>query len=312
MVKRITGHIFLAFCLLLGAFQAAYAMTDAEAREEGTKLFQQIESFKDSPAFKKHGFNEAKGNPGPELLLKVQKLKSETADVEMGLGFAIMFLEDLGKAYASGNIQEIKTYRRSIESELGGGTSQEAKVENPIGHPLAINVLAYKEDERNGRNRLNITIIPAEDQSKATQADLAATAVAVATQAQKESKAHIVTVTMNCQKAANSFGELQLARVVYIPDGLGMNGKTEGKIWESIDAAPRGFTKQELNYLQLWAEMRDQFKSKNGEVDEKKLKAAVAKKMNIKPDSLTPHMNMREPVKGELNIEGELKIIKNN
>ena len=58
--------------------------------------------------------------------------------------------------------------------------------------------------------------------------------------------------------------------------------------------------------------MRDQFKSKNGEVDEKKLKAAVAKKMNIKPDSLTPHMNMREPVKGELNIEGELKIIKNN
>ena len=114
---------------------------------------------------------------------------------------------------------------------------------------------------------------------------------------------------MNCQKADNPFGELQLARVVYIPDGLGMNGKTEGKIWESIDATPRGFTKQELNYLQLWAEMRDQFKSKNGEVDEKKLKAAVAKKMNIKPGSLTPHMNMREPVKGELKIEGELRII---
>ena len=90
MVKRTTGHIFLAFCLLLGAFQAAYAMTDTEAREEGTKLFQQIESFKDSPVFKKHGFNKAKGNPGPEWLLKVQKLKDETADVEMGLGFAIM------------------------------------------------------------------------------------------------------------------------------------------------------------------------------------------------------------------------------
>lgn len=51
MVKRITGHIFIAFCLLLGAFQAAYTMTDTEAREEGTKLFQQIESFKDSPVF---------------------------------------------------------------------------------------------------------------------------------------------------------------------------------------------------------------------------------------------------------------------
>ena len=114
----------------------------------------------------RYSFNEAKGNPGPEWLLKVQKLKDETADVEMGLGFAIMFLEDLGKAYASGNSQEIKTYKKSIESELGGGTPQEAKVENPIGHPLAINVLAYKEDERNGRNRLNITIIPADDSGR--------------------------------------------------------------------------------------------------------------------------------------------------
>ena len=315
MKKGIINLFFLAIALLLfvGTLHLAQAMTDTEARNSGNKLLQELESFKDAPVFKKYGFNKAKGNPGPEWLAKVQKLKSQTTNVDMGLSFSIMFLEDLGKAYFSGNTEEINKYTKSIGAELNNGQQSELTAQqNEIsvtGHPLAVKILDSKEYERNGRNRLTITIIPAQDQSKATQADLAATAVAVATTAHQNTKAPIVTVNMKCQQAANGFGELQLAYVVYVPDGLGMDGKTPGKVWESLDAAPRGFTKQELQYLRLGAEMRAQFKDKNDELDENKLKAAIAKKMGIKPGSLQPHMNMREPVKGTLNIDGELKIV---
>lgn len=309
-IKLLTNIVSLgiALCFLFGT-SLAQAISPDEAKEAGTKLFQELESFKDSPVFKKHGFNKAKGNPAPEWLLKVHKLKDESTGVGMDLGFAIMFLEDLGKAYAAGNVQEITTYRKAIISEFGGNESQQVKPAELVGHPLAVRILDYKKYERKGRTRLDVTIIPAQDQSKATQADLAATAVGVATTAQKETDAHIVTVTMNCQQAANTFGELQLAYVVYVPDGLGMTGKTPGKIWEFLDAAPRGFTQQELKYLQLWSEMRDQFKNQTGDVDSEKLKAAIAKKMKIKPGSLTPHLNTREPVEGKLHIEGDLKIV---
>ena len=300
-----------ALCLVLCLWAVtALAMSDEQARSEGNKLLQQLDSFRDSPSFKQHGFSKAKGNPGPEWLVSVQQLKKDTQNVEMGLSFSIMFLEDLGKAYASGNAEEITKARKSVESGLTTSQPQEDKAVNPVGHPLAVQFLAHKAEERNGRKRVSLTIMPAEDQSKATQADLAATAVAVATLAQKSEQAHIVNVSMVCQKAANSFGELQLAYVVYVPDGLGMTGKTPGKIWESLDAAPRGFTKQELLYLRLWAEMRGQFQTPDGDTDSGKLKSAIAKKMNIKPGSLNPFLNVREPVEGKLEIDGELKLVK--
>ena len=106
----------------------------------------------------------------------------------------------------------------------------------------------------------------------------------------------------------HTYGEPQLAYVVYVADGLGMTGKTPGKIWEFLDAAPRGFTAQELQYLRLWAEMRGKYQS-GGTTNEEKLEAAIAKKIGIKPGSLKPHMNLRSPLKCTLNIDGDLKIV---
>ena len=181
--------------------------------------------------------------------------------------------------------------------------------ENMVGKPLAIRIVNQKESaQSNGRKRLNIMIVPAEDQSNATQADLLATAVIMAVQAQEKTEAHIVNVTMNCQQAENSFGELQLALVTYIPDGMGINGKTRDKRW-TFSAAPRGFTKPELQYLKLWAEMRDNYQT-GGTTDEEKLEAAIAKKMGIKPGSLNPHLNIREPIDGKIEIDGDLRIVR--
>ena len=242
--------------------------------------------------------------PAPSATQEQEKKKSSTW-VNVLVGILV-----IGGAYAffSKDDKEAAPVEKAAEAPQ---TQSEATQQSPalVGHPLAVKIINYKEYERNGRNRLEITIIPAEDQSKATQADLAATAVAVATQAHKETEAPIVSVTMLCQKAANAYGEPQLAYVVYVADGLGMTGKTPGKIWEFLDAAPRGFTKQELKYLQLWAEMRENYMDKNGFLQSDKLKAAVAKKMKIKPDDINPHVIIREHVKGKLNIEGELKIV---
>ena len=244
--------------------------------------------------------------PAPSATQEQEKKKSSTW-VNVLVGILV-----IGGAYAffSKDDKEAAPVERAAEAPQ---TQSEATPQSPalVGHPLVVKIINYKEYERNGRNRLEITIIPAEDQSKATQADLAATAVAVATQAHKKTEAPIVSVTMLCQKAANAYGEPQLAYVVYVADGLGMTGKTPGKIWEFLDAAPRGFTKQELKYLQLWAEMRENYMDKNGFLQSDKLKVAVAKKMKIKPDDINPHVIIREPVRGKLNIEGELKFIQN-
>lgn len=241
--------------------------------------------------------------PAPSAAQEQEKKTSSTW-VNVLVGILV-----IGGAYAffSKDDKEAAPVEKAAEAPQ---TQSEATPQSPalVGHPLAVKIINYKEYERNGRNRLEITIIPAEDQSKATQADLAATAVAVATQAHKETEAPIVSVTMLCQKAANTYGEPQLAYVVYVADGLGMTGKTPGKIWEFLDAAPRGFTAQELQYLRLWAEMRGKYQS-GGTTNEEKLEAAIAKKIGIKPGSLKPHMNLRSPLKCTLNIDGDLKIV---
>lgn len=181
-----------------------------------------------------------------------------------------------------------------------------------VGHPLAVKIVNYKKYERNRRYWAEITIIPTEDQSKATQADFAATVIAVATQAHKETDAPIVSVTMLCQKAPNASGELQLAYVIYIADGHGLTGKTPGKKWEFLSAVPRGFTKQELKYLQLWAEMGKNYMDENGLLQVDKLEAAIAKKMKIKPDTINPHQIYPQPIESKPNIEGKLKITRND
>lgn len=171
------------------------------------------------------------------------------------------------------------------------------------GIPLNYTVLKRDEEVRASikRNRLRLTIIPTQDQSAASQADLAATVVSVAIQEQKKSGIPVVIVNMLCQQAANSYGELQLAHAVYIPDGKGFDGKTAKPVWETLSAAPRGFTAQELEYLRLWAEMRGDFQ-KNGMTDEQALKAAISQRMGMTVESLNPHFNVLEPLEKKLEI----------
>lgn len=141
------------------------------------------------------------------------------------------------------------------------------------------------------RDRLTVTITLDEPQSGATQKMLADTAKAVAVKYQQDSGLPIINVNLICQRAANEWGENQLAFVTYIPDGKGFNGNQNSGQWPTVRAAERGFTDQELEYLRLWAEMRGEYQ-KEGMTDEDALDAAISEKLGVEPGTVEPYLNM--------------------
>lgn len=200
----------------------------------------------------------------------------------------------------------VKTKMKGISFWLGMGVvfftligvtvpkQQDSKEIPPqsAGTPLPYAVLEKKETVRvsTKRNRLDVTIVPTGDQSSAAQADFAATVKAAAKRFQEESGLPVVTVDMIAQKSVNAWGEARLAVVSYIPDKKGYNGKQNSGPWDNLMAVERGFTAQELHYLNLWAEMRSMFQ-KGGQTDEEALDAAISKKINVQPGSLHPFSN---------------------
>lgn len=200
------------------------------------------------------------------------------------------------------------TSEATAPAPVGPPASVEAAAPaQPAGHPLPVRLRSLKPYERQGRLRITAELLPTGDQQTVTQADLAATVMAACERLAAEKSAQVVTVKLFCQEAANSYGEPQLAYAVYIPDGKGIDGKTSGPVWQTLDAAPRGFSPQELQYLRLWAELRGQFQTPDGLTDEPRLKAAIASRMGIEDGSLKPHLNLREPVQ-PVRVEGKLEI----
>ena len=76
-----------------------------------------------------------------------------------------------------------------------------------------------------------------------------------------------------------------------------------------LDAAPRGFTAKELEYLRLWAELRSSYQTSDGLTDDARLRAAIAKRMGIKEGSLRPQLYVRQPVQ-PVRVEGTLEVRK--
>lgn len=180
----------------------------------------------------------------------------------------------------------------------GSEDSKEAAKAKITGTPLAYTEIKKETNTTAAINhhRLYVTITPNTDQSKATQADLAATVMTAAMAYQEESGLPVVNVNMVSQQASNPYGELQLAIASYIPDGKGYNGEQEIGPWDKVMATTRGFTNQELEYLRNWADMRTLFMNVNEQVNDEALDAAISKKMGVAAESLTPHYNFLSKV----------------
>lgn len=186
---------------------------------------------------------------------------------------------------------------RGQESALDNGVSEERARPAPHGPLLWREVRRQKMAvPGSGRERLVVTIVPEEDQTRAGQKELLATATGVAVKTQKESGEPVVVVNFLCQEAENAHGELLLAHVVYIPDGKGFDGaSSDSGPWETRRAAQRGFTKSELEYLRLWSERYTDYQSATG-LREKELDASISQDMGIAPGSLAPFANILKPI----------------
>lgn len=185
----------------------------------------------------------------------------------------------------------------------------EAVEPNPVaaGHPLPVLVVRNKGEERSGRVHVKMTLRPADDQTTATQADLTATVMMAAIMAMEETRAHTVTVTLIAQLALKASDEIPLARAVFIPDGRSFDGKSPSSVWPTLEAAPRGFTAKELEYLRLRAGLRSRYQTPDGLTDEASLQAAITRHMGIRRDSLGPPRNECRPVQ-PVRIEGALEV----
>ena len=105
----------------------------------------------------------------------------------------------------------------------------------------------------------------------------------------------MVIVNLICQEADNDLARRLLAQVVYIPDGKGFDGTGDSGQWETLRAAQRGFTQQELAYLNAYGELYNDFHSATG-LMEKELDAAASARAEVAPGSMRPFDNKLETV----------------
>lgn len=178
--------------------------------------------------------------------------------------------------------------------------------ETPLpGKALEFSLIDYEVIERaaTGRHRLEMTILPNSGQETATQNDLISTVMHAALEAYKKTSAPVTVVNMLAQNTGNVYADRQLAFIVYIPDQKGFDGKQSTGIWVDARACERGFTADELTYLQLWGELRTKYLNPiTGGVppqNEEQLITEIEQTMGKKLDS-TPMLN----VMWEINIGG--------
>ena len=107
----------------------------------------------------------------------------------------------------------------------------------------------------------------------------------VAHEAYQRTAAPVTIVNMLAQNTGNAWADRQLAFIVYIPDQKGFDGKTASKKWENAVACERGFTADELTYLQLWGQLRTKYLDTAGDLPmdkEETLNADIEKTMGKK------------------------------
>lgn len=154
-----------------------------------------------------------------------------------------------------------------------------------------------------GRLRYNVRIILVEqdkqrnyiarrDSSAVSKRQLAATVIAAARHYAEGKNAAVVNITLDSQPGP-AFGKTVLATATYAPDGKGVSGSDDWT-WSNLQATPRGLTAQELKVQRLWGEMREQFQE-DGTTDEKRLKAAISKKMKIPAEKVKLNPVFPEP-----------------
>lgn len=171
------------------------------------------------------------------------------------------------------------------------------KAEGISGTPLVykeVNIELNKHATP-GRDQLTVTLVLGNEQEKATQKELISTAMQAALDYHKMVGSPITIINMLAQNTGNAWADKQLAFIVYIPDKKGYDGKQEIGIWDNAMACERGFTTDELTYLQLWGKLRTKYLDPTTDTipldKEEALDAEIVKTMGKKLDT-DPMLNI--------------------
>ena len=170
---------------------------------------------------------------------------------------------------------------------------QPIMVDGVAGKVHAFQVIKGEDFSFPGRSRVSwaITAPTAE-----TKADRAATVKEAAIQLQEKENADLVSVWLEVGSFAVGKGN-SLARATYIPDGCGNSGKDcDGNKW-NLEATDMQLTDQQLLVWKSWEQHRDKFKE-DGLVNEQKLVAFLAEKLNLPEDQITLPWIMLDNIKG--------------
>lgn len=135
-------------------------------------------------------------------------------------------------------------------------------------------------------------IVPKRDSSSLDKQQLAATVMGAALYYAEAKSADVVGIVLDSQPGP-AFGKTILATATYAPDGKGLSGSDDWT-WNTLQATPRGLTAQELKIQRLWGEMRGKFQV-DGSTDERRLKAAIAKKLKIPAEKVMLNPVFPEP-----------------
>lgn len=131
----------------------------------------------------------------------------------------------------------------------------------PIDYYKIVDSFKMETDANGNPRDVHIFWIrPTKLSEEVTYADLISTVMVAADKYYKEKKSvSIIKVIMRIDEQTVNFYDPTLACITYIPDKKGINGITESSVWNDSKARQRGFSRDEVEYLNLYEQLVLQF-----------------------------------------------------
>lgn len=214
--------------------------------------------------------------------LRKKAIKS-TARINILSAVILAFLILGGINYCTKDNDKTEEQQSVQTAENGEYTITVTDSDNAVQQAVPYTVLPYsvytfETGLKNGRAWASYKIILKENgNAKINAQNLIATAASAAKYLAAAENRKIVQIVMYDQ-AGSDWGQTQLARITYAPDGKGFG--YDNWQWFDYFAAERTTTAEEKAVSKAWNAMRKNFQTANG-TDEDALTAAIAKKLNI-------------------------------
>ena len=179
-----------------------------------------------------------------------------------------------------------------------------------IGNPKKYTVLSRDKKSNQADNRvIAYRIVSAEAINKG---DRAATVKQAAQELQSKDKAPVIQVFMELTKSSSGRGYI-VARATYFSDGCDYSGEECNDILWDIESSDYKVTETDIKILNAWYKNRSAFLKKDGDVEEQKLTAFLAKKLSMPIESIKlPYITTEKvnPFQSEIDQKQEMDAMK--